>query len=200
MAKQTTSVPPVVFNIRFLLRRAKVQPDRWAQELSRRTRTGISVNRAKEIISAEGKEISEPELSLISDTFSRDAEELRVGCLYSDGPESLRKENLIFLLNTLPRGGRKTLAAKLGIRQATITRWVSENKVPETKNLEGLLKYLGLDPDLDLTGEPLFLSLQPVGGFLQRQWLLERLRTMTEEEIARFFPALARIVGSNDKN
>ena len=200
MSKQTTSVPPVVFNIRFLLRRAKVPADRWAHELSRRTRTGISVNRAKEIISAQGKEISEPEMSLIADTFSRDAEELRVGCLYSDGPESLRKENLIFLLNTLPRGGRKTLAAKLGIRQSTITRWDSESKVPETKNIEGLLKYLGLGPDLDLTVEPLFLSLSPVGGFQQRKWLMERLAALPEEEITRFFPALEVLLGANDKN
>lgn len=200
MSKYTASVPPVVFNIRFLLRRAKIQPDRWANELSRRTRTKIAVSRAKEIISAEGKPLQEEELDAIAESFSREAEELRMGCLYSDGPEALRKENLTFLLDTLPRGGRKALADKLGIRQSTITRWVSDSKVPEAKNLEGLLKHLGLDPDLDLTREPIFLSLQPVGGFLQRQWLVERLTTMTEEEITRFFPALARIVGSHDKN
>jgi transcriptional regulator with XRE-family HTH domain len=200
MPKQITSVPPVVLNIRFLLRRTKAPTERWAHELSRRTRTAISMIRAKEIIYGEGKAVTDEELGTIGDAFARDAEELRVGCLYSEGPEALRKENLSFLLDTLPRGGRKALATKLGIRQATVTRWVSEGKVPETKNLEGLLKHLGLDPDLDLAVEPLFLSLQPVGGFLQRKWLLERLESMTEEEITRFFPALARIVGSNDKN
>lgn len=190
----------MVFNIRFLLHDLKIPPDAWAKELSRRTRTGISPERADEIIQGRGRAIEFRELEIIADAFTRDTEELIQGQIYSDGPESLRRENIAFLLNTLPYGGRKALALALGIQQATITRWVSENKVPEGKNVEGLLKFLGLDSKIDLTSEPLFLSVQPLGGFQQRHWLIERLKAMPEKEITRLFPALERIMRKDETN
>jgi hypothetical protein len=66
------------------------------------------------------------------------------------------------------------------------------------KNLLRLLRHFGLDPELDLAKEPIFLSMVPVGAHLQKAWLLERVKEMPAEEIAKVFPAVQRIFGKDE--
>ena len=192
------NLPAVTLNVRFLLWSQHLSPDGWASGLSRQTRSAVSMKRASEIISGDGPPPTDQEMQIIADAYGQDPEQLLVGCLYTDSPETLLKKNVSFLLSTLLRGGKKSLAGELDVQQETIARWSSETKLPEAKNVIGLLKHMGLPADLDLRSEPLFLSTNPVGWVLQRKWLIDRIEKLPSKTLPQLFPALWRILKSND--
>ena len=188
-----------VLNIRYLLKQKKIAPDQWAEELSRRTKPHISVTQAHRIIA--GSTPSDEDLEHIADAFGRELEELRVAPIFGRGEDTVLKENLAFLRKSLPHGGKKALAVRLGIKQSTISHWGKQIEEPEQKNLDGTLRFFGIDPGLvDLHKDPLFLTLHPIGGHLQKKWLKDQLDDLPAEELKQYFPALERILRKDEKN
>lgn len=161
----------------------KVNPDpaSWAKTIS--VRSDLSEGRAAELI--QGGQPKRSEESALAEAFGLDASELLAAPLYD-----VLKENLKYLLKALPRGERKKLAVALDLTQSQLSRWVTTEVRPERINLRRLVRYFGLDPDLELSQEPLFLSTGPVGGYAQKQWLIRRIQAASPERIVKHFATM----------
>jgi hypothetical protein len=179
------------WNVRYLASRVDQHPQTWAATVQKRT--GIPLYRAEKIL--HGAPIKREEIDAIAAAFDTDVKELQSNPLYGHGNESVLRLNLRYLIKPLPQGGQKNLAKSLGVTHETPNRWISQgsSRRPSRKNQSRLLRYFGLDPELDLAKEPVFLSMAPVGAHLQKAWLLERVKEMPPEEIAKIFPAVQRI-------
>jgi hypothetical protein len=88
----------------------------------------------------------------------------------------------------------------LKVSASQLSRWKTAVGNPRPANVRNLLRFHGIDPDTDLARVPLFLSMEPVGGFAQKQWVMLRLQEMPSAEVAKIFPALRRMVRYNEKD
>jgi transcriptional regulator with XRE-family HTH domain len=103
-------------------------------------------------------------------------------------------ENLRYLLNSLGRGGKKTLAGDLGIDPTTVSRWLNGSFVPQTSTLRQLVSHFGLPLDIDLRVEPVFLAAQPTSAVERRNWLHNRIEGLRPDELRALYPALHRLL------
>jgi transcriptional regulator with XRE-family HTH domain len=175
-------------NLRYLGMKASPDPATWAKSIA--IRSGVSEQRVVELMF--GAQPKRNEESQLAEAFGMEASELLAAPIYD-----VLKENLQYLLKSLPRGERKKLAAALGMTQSQLSRWATTEVRPEKANLRKLLKYLGLDPDVDLGKEPLFLSTEPVGGYAQKQWLLQRIQAAAPQQIVKHFATMEIIFKEN---
>lgn len=129
----------------------------------------------------------------ICDHFGVEADHFMSAPLYGMKPGGMLLENIQHLLNDLPHGGKKDLAAICDVKQETISRWIAGDQVPEKKNLRTILVHLGLPIQTDLATTPLFLSLSPVGAFAQKRWLLDTIKNTPPTEISKVFVAAKRM-------
>jgi hypothetical protein len=178
------------WNVRYLASRIDPRPEFWPATVQKRT--GIRRHRAQQIL--RGAPIKREETAVIAAAFEIDVNELQSNPIYGHGVESVLRLNLRYLIDSLPHGEKKNLAKSIGVAEETVSKWISQgSRSLHPKNLSGLLKHFGLDPELDLAKEPIFLSMAPVGGHLQKAWLLERVKEMPPEEFVKVFPAVQRI-------
>jgi hypothetical protein len=185
------------WNVRYLASRVDRRPETWAVTIQKRT--GIRLYRADQIL--RGAAIKRDEIAAISTAFEVDIKELQSNPLYGHGDESVLRLNLRYLIDSLPHGEKKKLAKSIDVAEETISKWTSRGgRGLHPKNRSRLLKYFGLDPELDLAKEPIFLSIAPVGAHLQKAWLLERVQEMPPEEIGKVFPAVQRIFRKDEKD
>jgi hypothetical protein len=176
--------------VRYLASRVDPRPQTWAATVQKRS--GIRRYRAEQIL--RGAPIKPEEIAIIAAAFDTDVKELQSNPIYGQGDESVLRLNLRYLIDSLPHGEKKNLAKSIGVAEETVSKWTSHgSRGLHRKNLSRLLRHFALEPDLDLAKEPIFLSIAPVGAYLQKAWLLERIRELPPEEIAKIFPALQRI-------
>ena len=176
--------------MRYLASRVDPRPQTWAATVQKRT--GIRPYRAERIL--RGAPIKPEEITIIADAFDTDIKELQSNPIYGHGDESVLRLNLRYLIDSLPHGEKKNLAKSIGVAEETVSKWTSQgSRGLHRKNLSRLLRHFGLDPELDLAKEPIFLSMGPVGAHLQKAWLLETIHEMPAREIGKIFPALQRI-------
>ena len=98
-------------------------------------------------------------------------EELRYQNLLVDSNICLFGENLEYLLEGEGGGKKRRLAAAIGVNVNTISAWVSGRAMPREVNIVSLCEYFQLPRGTDLLAHPLFLSLDPVSGYQQKEWL-----------------------------
>ncbi|MGZ0710093.1 hypothetical protein ACWPKO_17320 [Coraliomargarita sp. W4R53] len=193
------NIPTLSLNLRWIARSFESNPDRWAEVLAKKVRHGVIENRM--ILLLMGVESKPADLDVFEDFLGYSREELQVAHLYEqDSP--LIASNLAYLVGAIPRGQAKRLAAeKIGVRYEQLVRWGKwpSDKSPHPHNLRNLLKFHGIDPDLDLTKEPLFLSMEPISGYAQKKWVEMRVEEMSASEMATLYPALKRFFKSDEK-
>lgn len=183
--------------MRYLASKVDQRPQTWAATLQKRT--GIGLYRAEQIL--RGALIERQEVAMIAAAFDIDAEELQSNPIYGRGDESVLRLNLRYLINSLPHGEKKNLAKAVGVAEETVSKWISQgSRGLHPKNLSRLLKHFGLDPQLDLAKEPIFLSMDPVGAHLQKAWLIQRIQETPPAEIGKVFPAVQRIFRKDEKD
>ena len=105
-------------------------------------------------------------------------------------------------MEAIPYGEGKKAAARIGITEGQLSRWKKwgdQNK-PYPANLRNLLKFHGMDPDLDLEGVPVFLSMEPLSGCAQKEWLSSRVREMPAAEVAKIYPVLRKLFRYDEEN
>jgi hypothetical protein len=184
-------------NLRWLVARKEPDPLRWASALSGMTRGFLAPDRASALL--VGAPATPAEVRGIAEVSGRDDEELLSVPLFG-GKDDVFRENLRYLLNALPQGSAKDAAQTLKVSASQLSRWKTGTGTPRPANVRNLLRFHGIDPDIDLSSVPLFLSMEPVGGFAQKQWVMCRLQEMPSDEVAKIFPALRRMVRYNEKN
>jgi transcriptional regulator with XRE-family HTH domain len=192
-----SSLSQFAMNLRWMMRAKDSDPSRWAGELTKLSRFFFKDDRSWAMLL--GQKAEPADVAVIAEQSGRDVEELQSVPLYG-GKDQIRRENLRCLLDALPQGQSKVVAKKLGVSESQVSRWKSGTGIPRIKNIRNLLKLHGIDPDIDLEKIPLFLSIEPVSAYTQKQWVLDRIQDMPSDEVAKIFPALRRIVRYNEKN
>lgn len=182
-------------NIRFLAWKEDADPANWASVLLRKA--SLTQKRAKELLS--GHPPTAEERAALIEGFDVEAEAFGAARLFGCSREEVFDENIRYLFSGLPQGEKKRMSEALDVTEETVSRWSTRRTSPSANNISRILRYLGLDPTLDLGDVPLFLSLSPIGQFAQRRWLQKRLNELSSTKLSKFFPALEKLFG-NDEN
>lgn len=101
--------------------------------------------------------------------------------------------NMCYLLDGMPRGVQKDMCAELDVNCSTIYRRKVEI-VPHKAPRQAVCRYFGLPIEVELTCDPVFLSVEPLGTQVRRNWMKDRIDAMPDHQLIEFFPALRRMV------
>lgn len=186
-------------NLRWFLKGAGLPPEKWPSALLQRTRKTISNSRAIGLL--RGADPTEGEVRVLLDVMGCDREELFTVPFYTHD-RSLLSLNLCHLVESIPHGEGKVAAGKIGVSEGQLSRWKKWTKPtpPYPANLRNLLKFHGMDPDIDLEKVPLFLSMEPISGYSQKEWLSSRVQEMPASEVAKLYPALRKLLRDDEAN
>jgi hypothetical protein len=150
---------------------------------------GCGERRAWELLL--GKPPTPQELAALSERLGYAEEELSLQDM-TEGVDVL-KENVGYLIGTLPHGKKKELADCIDVKQQTVTSWLRRGTPPDKSNREALKSYFGLSRELDLEREPIFLSPYPLAEKEQRRWLREQIDRLDADTLRALFPAFTRL-------
>lgn len=177
-------------NLRFLLWNEKVERGQWIATLA--TWLDCDISRAQELL-FENSKIRSHELKRLGKAIKflipKDIVETR---FLED--EEIPLFNIHYLLDSLPRGKRKDLAKSLEVHELTISRWYAGTQTPSERHFEGLAKFFGIPPNMDIRTEPIFLSLEPMTDTERKKWLEERIKQLDTIMLNKLFPALERLL------
>lgn len=192
-------LPQLALNLRWIGRRAGKAPDQWAREIVRMTRKTISSHRAVGLL--HGADPTVAELAVLVDVTGFEKEELLSVPLYTR-ERPLFAQNLRHLVDSIPHGQGRVAASRVGITEGQLSRWKkwADERKPHQTNVRKLLKFHGMDPDIDLDDVPLFLSMEPISGYSQKAWLSARVQEMSPSEVAALYPALRKLLRSDEAN
>ena len=183
-------------NLRFLLFRKAIPRENWLKWVQKNT--SIPAGRLNALVSKrlDDSEIGEAELQQLAKALGlpEDAEELRFSDLVSDSQLKVLAENLRYLLDECPRGGKKQLAETLQVTPTTVSRWLGESTGISSRQLSKLNQYFVLPADVDLRLYPLFLDVEPAAVSQRRKWVLDHLQALTDDEFQSLYPALKRLL------
>jgi|GEM_PF-1083438 len=190
---------PFTLNLRWILKLRGARPDDWAKELVGLTRKRIGFSRAVTLLS--GAEPLPEEVNVLIDMTDFDREELITAPIYTR-EQSLLGQNIRHLVEAIPHGQGKEAAGKIGITEGQLSRWKKwkEERKPHRTNLRKLLKFHGMDPDIDLEEVPVFLSMEPLSGYAQKEWVSTKVNEMPASEVAKIYPALKKLFRSDEEN
>ena len=186
----TTATGAEDSNLRYLLWRRGVDRQRWVEHLAHWVR--CDPHRAAELL--RKGDLEPPEAEALSRATGHSEEDVRFARLAEEARTKILLENLRYLVRSLERGQKKTLAAHLRVHATTISRWCSGTQRPERPSLVALLRYFGLPPGTDLATEPLFLSLSPISVTARKEWLRFHFDRLDAETLSALFPALERML------
>jgi transcriptional regulator with XRE-family HTH domain len=172
-------------NLRYVLWREGVDRRQWSAQLA--AWLGSSMHRA-ELLMEEGS-LTHGEIERISDALGVDGGELLYRDLLEDAQVDILCENLRYLIKSLPRGSQKKLARSLNVHHNTVSRWLKDQR-PERSKLMQLVVFFGLQPDTDLSSDPIFLSSTPISEMERKAWLKKSIDEMNPRKLNELFPAL----------
>jgi transcriptional regulator with XRE-family HTH domain len=183
----------VSINVRFMLWSRKIARTEWEAWLTMRADIPHDTSKRLVLGTLPDAEISSRQMRALAEALGLDEENLRFANLPRDQGRVLA-ENLQFLFSTLERGGKKSLASKMGIDPTTVSRWLSGAYEPQPASLSQLVSEFGLPSGTDLLQDPIFLSAEPVSAVERRQWLSKRINALSSDELRDLFPALRRLL------
>jgi transcriptional regulator with XRE-family HTH domain len=179
-----------LINVLWLLWREGVEPERWGEELAKRT----SFNPQETARMIEEEELADEVLQKIATQQQISEEEIRYGSLLSR--EDMLRENMKYLLLSLEHGEAKKLARKIGVAAETVSNWKKGRQLPSSRNRQLIKDYFGVPDSVDLEGEPLFLK---QGGFsdeMRRKELKGLIETAGEETVLRYYEAIKKLLST----
>jgi len=179
-------------NIRYLLWKEGAERKEWPSQLSKWL--GCPLPRAEELLEGEGGELTTTEKRALATITGLPLDEFSADLLGRQGVNIL-VENIRHLINGLPHGQKKEIAASLGVDVTTVSRWLGGSQRPTKKKLEEISKYFGLPRRTELESVPIFLSTEPIGENQMRDWLTQRLQQVDGKTLREVFPALKRLLG-----
>jgi len=184
-------VESLTLNIRYLLWREGVRRDEWAAKLA--DLLGCDIRRAQEILSG-GVDLQPKEISAMAKAYKVGVNDMRTLNLLSKEKVDVLTANIRHLIDGLAHGQRKHFAAELGVDVTTVSRWSTAVQRPTKTKLGRIRDYFGLPIAMDLEGDPIFLSLDPVTGSEMKSWLHEQIEGLEADTLRNLFPALQRLL------
>lgn len=174
-------------NFAVLLWRQKEPKERWAAILGQWARCDRA--RARQLLNSGGA--TDAELRGVEQATSVSSEEFLGDML--QGVDIFR-ENIAFLLDSLPHGKKQGLAASLGVDPTTVSRWGAGKLRPHRAYLHQLLQHFGLPSSTDLDADPLFLRPDPIGSAAIRAWICKRVESIEGSDLEALLPALKKLL------
>jgi len=182
-------------NLRWLMSQRANAPSEWGGALEKLSRSVLGYSRALGLLWGADPKASEVEM--LGELVGFDAEELLSVPLYGRD-QSVRRMNFQYLLDALPKGAAQEAAQSIGITPSQLSRWRQGVENPRATNVRKLLRFHGMDPDIDLDKVPLFLSMEPVSGYQQKKWVADRLMEMPADQMAAIYPALKKMLRTDE--
>jgi len=183
-------------NVRFLLFQRGCAREQWVPWLE--SHTSIAPSKLAALVGSrlDDSLIGEPDLQHLATAFGlpADAAELRFADLLGESQLNVLAENLRYLLESCPRGGKKQLAEALQVTPTTVSRWLSKATGISSGQLNKLNQYFGLSPQTDLRSYPLFLDVEPAAVSQRRKWALSQLEGLPDDAFQSLYPALKRLL------
>ena len=178
-------------NIRYILWKGGADRKDWQSKLAEWLRCPLQ--RAEELLEGEGGDLTPKEKKALEKTTGLAPEELS-GDLLEKHDGDILVENIRHLINSLPHGQKKEIAAKLGVDVTTVSRWIGGAQHPTKKKLEEIGKYFGLPPGTDLDSEPIFLWTEPISESQIKSWIADTIQRADGKTLREIFPALRRLL------
>lgn len=194
------SAKQVSLNVRYLLwkdNRDK-DPQTWPDLLLERLKTPYPRSQRlpwpdEQIVNfLKGQSASDQQIKELAEAFTLEEEDLRYGDFVADSGQDIFTENIRYLFN-LSHGFKAKVAEELGVNKSTITGWAGGTR-PQQETLKKITRYFGLSWEDDLETTPIFLSYEPVSDAARRQWIVERVKSLSPSELSEIFPALKKIL------
>ena len=178
-------------NLRYLLWKEGVDRKDWSSKLAEWL--DCPLPRAEELLEGEGEALTSKGKKALINVTGLPPEDFSADLLEKQGVNIL-VENIRHLINGLPHGQKKELAAKLEVDVTTVSRWIGGAQRPTKKKLEEIGKHFGLPPGTDLDSEAIFLWTEPVSETQMKSWLMEQIQQIDGKTLREVFPALRRLL------
>ena len=171
MLDDLNSLSQVAKNLRYRLYKENSDYSKWEEILFKKV--GIGSYRTKFLI--EGDHPSDEEAQKIADWCGVSVDDVMSAPIHPADAEGILRENMKFLMESLPHGGKAALSKALKITASQISRWSSGTHLPHQSSIDVLVAYLGLNPRVDLKVHPIFLTNAPIHGEAKREHLQKLL-------------------------
>ncbi len=160
---------------------------------------GISVERFHDIlrgdVSPTGRE--EQQIKEHYEDLGYDLTALRDADLFSENSDymeyELLRENLMYLLRTIPRGGNADLVKAVDIDPSTLSRWKKGITLPDKYHQRLICEYFHVT-DKALRSEFFFLDIEPVTTQSKKNLCKEWIDLMLPEDFEALFPAIKKLI------
>jgi transcriptional regulator with XRE-family HTH domain len=172
MLDDLNTLSQVTKNLRYRLYGETHDYSKWEEILSKRA--GISLYRAQFLIGGEPP--TDEEIQKLADWCGVSSDDLCSAPIHPADAEGILRENMKFLMESLPHGGKTALAKALKMTGPQISRWASGEHLPHQSNIENLKDYFGISPRVDLRADPIFLTNAPIHGEAKREYLLKQIQ------------------------
>lgn len=178
-------------NIRYLVWKENPEPDKWVSVLHKKA--GLPDKEAKAILT--GSQLSKKNRDAIIEGFHIDGDIFSTARLFGLSSAEIQKENIKYLINSLPQGEKQKLAKAVKVTSESVSRWSSGKNPASHPKVQQLLQYFCLNSNMILSEAPLFLSLRPIGYYAQKEWLQKQVASLPADELTKLFPALEKMFG-----
>ena len=183
-------------NVRYLLFQRGCAREQWVPWLE--SHTPIAPGKLAALVGGrlDDSLIGDADLQHLAQALGlpADAAELRFSDLLGESQLNVLAENLRYLLESYPRGGKKQLAEALQVTPTTVSRWLSKETGVSSGQLNKLNQYFGLPVRTDLRSYPLFLDAEPAAVSQRRKWALAQLEGLPDDAFQSLYPALKRLL------
>lgn len=191
-------------NLRYLLWKEFKNREQWPIQLSQWIHS--TPKRARQIL--DGAFLSVRELANIAEAIYgladgsgridvAFAERIQHENLLASEQVNVLHENIRYLLeDSQKRGEKGKLAEKLNIDRKTLKRWYDGETTPQADNLNELRREFRIGDSIDLTTNPIFLNLTPVGDAKRRIWLKKLVDSLDADALKNLFPALEKLLSN----
>ena len=190
MLMRIEQYPMVTVNVLYALWRENDESSAWMNRL----RTILGDKKRCEAI-LEGGTPTEGELHEICIELGLEEDAVQVALLPE--PKEIATQNIRYLISLLEMK-QKELATALHINESTISRWKGGEQLPGRQHQRTILRFFGLPQEWDLQEVPIFLSLRPLDTYGRKAWLKRRIDEIAPDNLAQLFPALSKLLGSDE--
>lgn len=179
-------------NIRYLLWREGIPKRDWLTRVAEWV--GLDPDQAEKLLGGKNDDSGPSGVEAIAKEAKVRVQDLLQKDLLATGGVDILTENIRYLIEGLPHGFKKEFAATLEVDVTTVSRWRNGGQRPTRTKLGEIGKYFGIQPDIDLESDPVFLSIEPVSNIQYREWLHEKIDQLDDRTLTNLMPAFERLL------
>lgn len=177
-------------NLRYLLWRGGYSHDKWVSTVAE----WLVCPPARAFGLLKNSQPDQTEADELADRLGVTSEDLRFNKLVNELGDDLIQENLQYLVSGVEHGDKKQIARQVGAHATSLSRWLSGTHRPDKRSRAMLAQYFGLTSEVELSQDPLFLSLVPISEGHRKKWLVAALDALDQKTLNELFPAFYKLL------